>query len=463
MSSPPTLPVAYEHIDPLKTLIPYLLPLLPNSLPLVRRIQHRPQSPHSHIFATFPPSHPPPPPPPLSSASTTLNLETPPAPPFEFAAAWVDRSCAPETECWIFSTWEIRDGHGNFGAFPTSMGAGIDYSFMGKEGTGDGITEEARGGLLAILNAVAELPYPLTAASSLPSRRRVDGGLEDVAGEEKEEDDNEKKKEKEKEKEKDILVIGSLHSSILPLLTSPTDTFTAQRVLSRSSTGNDINIIDPHGRGVLARIGEPTYKFLIPPSLPSPFPSPSPPPSTSNAGKIPPLLLLPGEYTYGTLKREEMAICVRRTAIPRSVATFSELVNVCIRYQHHHHQPEPEVHSSREGKEEEEEEGPVAWAFLSPDGSLSSLHVEPAHRGKGLARAVTSKLMDALIRIGEKNGEAGRGEGWMSSDVYWDNMGGQGVAKGVGGREGWVCRWVGADLRRVREVWGKRGGVLRGR
>ncbi|KAL8734208.1 MAG: hypothetical protein Q9166_001694 [cf. Caloplaca sp. 2 TL-2023] len=417
MSPPTSLTIAHRHPSPHVTLIPHLLSLLPNSLPLLRRIQHLPPSPNACVFATFPPSTPPPP----SSASTTLDLRNPPSPAFEFAAAWVDRTRAPETECWIFSTWEIR-AEGNYRQFPTEGegGGGIDYSSRNKKGAG-----KARLDVLAVLMAIADIqpppgPPPVQTSNDASSDDDDDGG-----GRHGREKGN---------KSNDILVIGSLHDALTPLLTSPppptpTDHLEAQKVLSRERTGKDA--MDHVGEGLLVGIGEPTHKFLIAP----------PPPGDISIPQ------LPYGYRFGVLRKDELALCVSRTKIPRTVETLGSWANVCVRY----HDPDG---STLEAKGEEKL---VGWAFLSPDGSLSSLHVEAAHRGKGLARAVTRRLMMGLLSSEEERfegcGKGERGRGWMSSDVYWDNEGGKGVAKGLEGRHGWVCRWVRADLGRGREVW----------
>ncbi|KAL8694887.1 MAG: hypothetical protein Q9218_000551 [Villophora microphyllina] len=392
------LPPAHHHPAPLQTLIPYLIPLLPNSLPLLRRIQFQPANsdssspfPNAHVFATFPPSPPPP-----STPPEPLDLKNPPKPPFEFAAAWVDRSRAPETECWIFSTYEVREKHLNLKPFPSVTevqdGGGnerIDRESREREGA-----EEARLQLLAVLNAIA----------SLPGRR---------------EEDNE------------ILVIGTLHASLLPLLTSPTDNILPfQRVLSRSRPGQIFRSpIDPEDDGVLSGIGQSTYKYLIPPP-------PSPPPGEEETP------LLPPGYSIGQLTREDLSTCIANTDIPRTEATLAMLVNACVRYY---------LEGAEAGLL-------VAWAFLGADGSLNSLHTMPGHRGKGLAAAVVRRLMKGMLDEGDEEkpfgeGKRQRGDGWMCSDVYWDNEGGKGVAKGLGGREGWVDHWVGCDLRAVRRVW----------
>ncbi len=136
---------------------------------------------------------------------------------------------------------------------------------------------------------------------------------------------------------------------------------------------------------------------------------------------------------------------------------MAALKNACVRYRRW----EEDDEDDEDGDEDADGEL-VAWAFLGVDGSLTSLHTEAAHRGKGLARAVVRGLlsMDQGIGNHERIERAAYGEGymggwagWATSDVYWDNRGGHGVAKGLGGREGWVNRWVGCDLGRCREVW----------
>src|SRR6202007_2333202 len=46
------------------------------------------------------------------------------------------------------------------------------------------------------------------------------------------------------------------------------------------------------------------------------------------------------------------------------------------------------------------EEIPIAWGFLSVDGSLASLHVEPEHRGRGLAVHLCKEVIRAGLTPG---------------------------------------------------------------
>ncbi|KAL8967035.1 MAG: hypothetical protein Q9183_003096, partial [Haloplaca sp. 2 TL-2023] len=264
MAPPKALPQAHHHPSPLTTLIPHLVSLLPNSLPLLRRIQFQPASPHAHCFATFQPS-------------------TQPLQDLKFAALWVDRTRAPETECWIFSTYELdprhqEDSHecdqdGEVRDSEKEEGPGIKYHPLL---TTTPSAQEARNHVLALLNAVATSPH----TSSLPQKQKGN----------------------EAQVENDFLVIGSLHDSLLPLLTSPSDILPLQRVLSRTNPGTASEI--GGGEGVLAGVGEATVKFLIPTprSRSSPLVS----------------VLLPDGYTISMLHSQEMEICIARTEIPRT-------------------------------------------------------------------------------------------------------------------------------------------------
>lgn len=155
----------------------------------------------------------------------------------------------------------------------------------------------------------------------------------------------------------------------------------------------------------------------------------------------------------------------------------------------------------------------IAWAFLGPDGSLTTLHVEPAFRGQGLAKMLTRRLFGLLApsrspspqlpspspalpatsahsptearpsatarptretphdtrtnasslpsKVNEcRPGQDGiprsgfrvlrPGEEWAHSDVYIDNVESAGVARSLGGREGWWVFWAWLDLEGLR-------------
>lgn len=77
---------------------------------------------------------------------------------------------------------------------------------------------------------------------------------------------------------------------------------------------------------------------------------------------------------------------------------------------------------------------PIAWGFLSLDGTLGTLHCEEPYRGRGLAKAVAAKV------IRDHNQEFGD-DGWCLADVHIDNVQSQGVCKSIGGKKGWRTSW----------------------
>jgi ribosomal protein S18 acetylase RimI-like enzyme len=92
---------------------------------------------------------------------------------------------------------------------------------------------------------------------------------------------------------------------------------------------------------------------------------------------------------------------------------------------------------------ETETDKPVAWAFLGLDGSLSTLHVEPEHRGKGVAKLVASKLLrtyaDGLAV--DRDGDA-----WAHADVYDGNVQSEAVCRSLGASKTWAVFWVRIEL-----------------
>ena len=410
-------PLSFHHPNASITLLPRLLHLLPYSLPLVRRLQFHLSSPYATVLATFPPTF------------TVPNTDS-------FAACWFDRARAPETECWIFSTYELPPGCRHR---PNN-------------------NANARAQLLALFSAIAEAPYPLSYEQPRP-----------------------------------LIVIGSVHASLLPLLSGNQALPEAGSVVSRMLSQHHKD-----GRSVLGGVSSVYVTWLIPPSPQSPstvdgakeeewvgfgvnniiqstdaipvlegadphgqqqqhdLPPPSfrcSPVSSSCSGELlrsrseevpevgdkprNPHLSLPEGYSFSTLTRDELPRVVASTHIPRSEKTLAELGNVCVR----------------------DENGRVAsWAFLGVDGSLSSLFTEEEHRGKGLAKAVARELVEGLndgkggmgMKMGDRglNGE----EGWMNAYIEVGNEGSSAVARAIGGKPGWECRWISVDTSRVSEV-----------
>ncbi|KAI2468818.1 hypothetical protein F4781DRAFT_251982 [Annulohypoxylon bovei var. microspora] len=82
---------------------------------------------------------------------------------------------------------------------------------------------------------------------------------------------------------------------------------------------------------------------------------------------------------------------------------------------------------------------PVAWVFLGPDSSLSSLHCEEEWRGRGFAKAVAVKIFRDRLKDYDDDGHC-----W--ADVAPDNPKSQRVCKSLGGKVAWTVSWSKIDL-----------------
>lgn len=99
---------------------------------------------------------------------------------------------------------------------------------------------------------------------------------------------------------------------------------------------------------------------------------------------------------YGITERH-IPLVKSRTNIPRSTEALLAMGGVAL----FHSPPSPSHLHGGPVKErvQDAEEMPIAWAFLGFDGSLSSLHVEPEHRGRGLAVAVGREVMKRGVSV----------------------------------------------------------------
>ncbi|RAK74064.1 uncharacterized protein BO72DRAFT_435805 [Aspergillus fijiensis CBS 313.89] len=124
-----------------------------------------------------------------------------------------------------------------------------------------------------------------------------------------------------------------------------------------------------------------------------------------------------------------------RTVIPRSDATLAML-------------PGAAIYAPTAGAGDGGTENPVAWAFLGPDGSLATLHVEAEYRGQGLAGRVAREAMRrGMVEDGRWwNGNAEdnpAGDGMLvHTNVAMGNGASRRVMEKLGGRLGWTVTWT---------------------
>ncbi|RHZ52140.1 hypothetical protein CDV55_101933 [Aspergillus turcosus] len=103
----------------------------------------------------------------------------------------------------------------------------------------------------------------------------------------------------------------------------------------------------------------------------------------------------------------------------------------------------PGVAAYVDGPGDGEEEMPIAWAFLGLDGSLATLFVEPEHRGKGIAEALSREVMRRGMAEGGIWREVGEeGELWVHANVLATNGASRRVLEKLGGEVGWTVKWT---------------------
>lgn len=141
---------------------------------------------------------------------------------------------------------------------------------------------------------------------------------------------------------------------------------------------------------------------------------------------------LPPGFVYGKVDPKDYPLVKSRTQIPRQDRTLVKLPSVAIY---------PTDTSSSTPQ-------PIAWAFLGLDASLTTLHVEPAYRGLGLAKSLSLKLFSENMNIywqynpstGEQNGHVD--ERYGHADVATDNIASQRVCESLGGNWHFEVFWM---------------------
>lgn len=130
---------------------------------------------------------------------------------------------------------------------------------------------------------------------------------------------------------------------------------------------------------------------------------------------------LPDELCWGRLsKREHYQLVISRTEIPRQIATLSSVPSIAVL--------------------ERATGDPVAWSFLVT-GSMSTLHVEEAWRGRGIAKLMAAKCVRMGMDIHEDQ--------YGYAHVALDNTPSRRVCESIGGRVQSRVYWLRVDLSKV--------------
>ena len=555
----------YVHPHPRLTLLPFLRQFfLPAALPVVRRLQFHYTSTDAVAIATFPPdieaageSHEPAvrlartadgrqgqdawdtrtaraqnaeEVPASEAAQHPASPPYPPNPTPPLAVLLLDRSRAPETEAWLFSSLETLFLPDTSQQVPRELARTARAQILALVAAAGDIPlpstfpSHADPGLLK-LGAVHEISLALllgweggetgelrgrwktgVAVASAPGERegreRNGEEREENVGDGKAMEQNEegsmKGTEQNEEEESEPKKGTYLHAS-------------------ESAPAPAAN----EGGGVVLSYTLPYVKFLIPPPLTMP---------TDEAAESP----LPG-LVWDQARGGDYPLVIGRTHIPRTPRTLALMPSAVLRIAGRASDAMSAEASSgamsvqpssgavtnngaaRQAKAQQiwspesaattyrtTPGRPIGWAFLSPDASLATLHVEEDYRGRGLGKMLARRVMGLLgphgaergkrRRDGEGGGLAGREgsdrmalgedprsngdattgvgsiqprlhdpragfplhtrreEAWMHVDVARDNHASVAVVKSLGGKEGWENFWVVVSLERGRYV-----------
>ncbi|KAJ6032263.1 hypothetical protein N7540_002995 [Penicillium herquei] len=415
----------YQHDDQAKSLFPILSSHLPYSISLLRRIQHgiSHPAPTAKILATFPPSAPIP--------------ETP------WLAARVDLFRGRETQIILYSSLEAEhtsiqpigppasDAPLTGGPDPCSSSSTPSdttsdddkktYSVATLTASPEQLSL-AREQLLALLVYIKTnlLPEYL---DSLPNRG--------------EKNDLEAKNQSTNgvplipAPDPKAFLIGTMHTGLYTLLLRD-----GVFPVPSENENEDASILLP---------GLKVHRFDNPPYFKIFFPRQTF--SVKDGCEIP----LPEGYRFhdrqgriGVLD-SHLDLVQSRTHIPRSRAQLSIMPGVAI----YHDDPEKEI-------TETGDEMPIAWAFLGLDGPVATLHVEPEHRGRGLALSLTKETMRrgmdpngvfGVEKLGFADEKLGEDLGsWVHTEVAQYNKASRRVMQKVGGEILTTVMWTVVEL-----------------
>lgn len=150
----------------------------------------------------------------------------------------------------------------------------------------------------------------------------------------------------------------------------------------------------------------------------------------SIAGLRPPAPL-PDGLEWGEVRAEHFSLIRSRTQIPRQDRTMAVLPSLAIY---------PTAAAAVASNS-----APIAWAFVGLDASVTTLHVEPEWRGRGLAKVLMMKLLQEKTVQFHEPGLEKLGH----AVVIVGNTASERVCKSVGGVSEWECYWLRVDLGKV--------------
>ncbi|KAL4785394.1 hypothetical protein BJX76DRAFT_366971 [Aspergillus varians] len=388
----------HTHHYPYTSLLTHLSTHLPHSGPLLRRIQHQTThpSPTAQVLASFPPESDP---------------ESEPGTPW--LAAYADIPKGPDTQVWLFSSLETKTSTASASASTHDETNNTTLSISTND------KETIKLHLLDLFTLIRTrfIPPYLDWLSSQPQPPiqppavAKDEGVKKIPPH-----------------AHTSILLGTVHKALVELVCELAaeskvwihrgqDVFYAKYCFPLTSFNNDNdNTIRPDPAFQL-RDGS-RYRF------------------TDSNG-------------ISGIQEHHLDLVKNRTNIPRSKRALLAMGGVALYSDDsdsHSHSLASASASAGAGVEKEKGTGemPMAWAFLGFDGSLSTLHVEPEHRGKGLGGIVGREVMKRGVDFFEPDSHAQRdsGEEWFFADVAVQNLASRRVMEKMGGKVGWTVAWM---------------------
>ncbi|BCS26611.1 uncharacterized protein APUU_51322A [Aspergillus puulaauensis] len=434
----------HAHHHPYTTLLTHLKAHLPQSGPLLRRIQHQAThpSPTAQVLASFPPG---------SEPETKTGTETP------WLAAYADVHRGLDTQVWVFSTLETKSNSNSASASasePTHHNNHNNAPISTQE------KETTKYQLLSLFTHIRTKlvpPYIAWVSSQPPA-------LVAHLNPEKARDEGVKKI---PPHPKTSVLLGSVHKTVVELICE-----LASETLPTKPSANPSPSPGPESSrpGVRIHRGQNVFyaKYCFPSSSFNDDINSDGPEKGSLVGKG----SGPGPgYTFtdstgvSGIQEKHLDLVKNRTNIPRSKQALMAMGGVALYYR-----PggDGDVYDDGDGLPassppvatasgagvgagadgEGEGEMPIGWAFLGFDGSLCTLHVEPEHRGKGLGGVVGKEVMKRGVDVFEPSarhnhgGLGGGQEEWFFADVAVDNVASRRVMEKMGGEIGWYVAWM---------------------
>ena len=381
-------PPIYDHPDVRDSIVPLLATQFPHCVSLLRRIQHNLTYPSrtANVLATFP------------ARSDGVRVRVPDSP---WLVAFVDLFRGRETQVFVYSS--LQRG-GDSSESNTSGGGGGGGETDGVS-TLSAATPQTLGLVRAqFLSLLAYIKTNLLPAYLRLNNSRGDDAAAAAAAAEENHDDH-----RIPPPPPQAFLIGALHTGLFTLLSS-------------SGQYADAN---PWPGVKIHRYDNPPYvKYTFAPEL------------LDSTCPLPAGYRFEDKQSRRGVQPYQFGLVQSRTHIPRSESSLALMPGLAV-----YHDSNP---VDGDGKE-----WPVAWAFVGFDGALATLHVEPEHRGRGLAGYLSLEAMKSGLSVDgpfHVPGIKGQDEGWGHVEVATENTASRRVMEKAGGKTGWTVSWTVVEL-----------------